>query len=247
MAHTNMAIDGWAFLVITVKANFGGVERTFGLLADALSPGSIKKALGKISKAKQHEVRQRFEQGGPGWEPLKPASIVQRIKAETERLARTQETAIAKIGKKLTTQLAQAQKRSLRAVAKTGQSNVRASTIERRHLEIAVFKALRSGGVLDGKLQVKVAAHIFARALKRQAGMKAHGILGKIANSIQATIENETLVIFSRIEWSDAQNSGGQVGNRAVLPARTFLEWTTEDGQYIQTVFEEHMILAFAR
>lgn len=227
--------------MLTLKMNVDGVTRTLQLLSDSLSQAKLKKPLSAISKTKQAEVRQRFEQGGPGWAPRSPATLG-RLEERSTGSARG--AVAGAIGSELKRTLARASKGA----------NVKASTLARRRLERAVIQRLRGReeGILGAEIRATIGAasdQERARAEARVAARVARTrekvtgrLLGRLANSIRAKIDDGRLILESSVEWSAAQNSGGAVGNGVTLPPRTFLEWTSSDIEKAAEVFRQHMI-----
>jgi phage gpG-like protein len=238
--------------MLTLKMDVGGVTRSLQLLADNLTPVKLRAPLREISKDKQAEVRQRFEQGGPGWAPRAPATQTRAIRT----LDKLQRAAQGRSGAVLEGDL---RKQLGRAISR----GAKASTIDRRRLEIALLRELRGADTSSLEPAIRAAYGSASRKQREQSAgrlfqraLKAHGKalkndrrlsgrpLGQLANSIQAKIEGVTLTVKSSVKWSKVQNEGGRVGNGAVLPARPFLEWTAADLEKAVATFERHMIKA---
>lgn len=231
--------------MFTLKMNVNGVTRSLQLLVDSLSPRALKKPLSEISKAKQAEVRQRFEQSGPGWEPR----AVSTMKQEAGRIDRAERESQVRSGKRLGQVLSSQLKVALKRGAK-------ASTIDKRRLEIAVLRELRGGDVSTFDVRLRGAydaasatareearQRLFARSLKSREKVTGR-LLGRLANSIKAQVDGTKLVVLSEVKWSGVHNDGGAVGRGATVPERTFLEWTEADYTTATEAFERHMLKA---
>lgn len=240
-----------------------GLDAIFDRLRDRAK--DVESVLREFStEHKQPEVQARFDNEGPDW-PARKAETAKRapfrnLSAEDRAVLRkipggdqVQKLAALRLNRKLGRELRRAEKMRMGRIVKAHRSKREKAAasadraIARRREVIAEFARIVAGGstaptgnkAADKRTQKLMER--FGRAEKRAAGK----VLGRIAQSIKASVAGGKLTLKSEIEWAGVHNKGGMVGRGAEIPERTFLEWTEEDIRILGDMLREHLLTAF--
>lgn len=189
---------------LKLNVDASGARREMEIAVSSLK--DLDRALRRFANWLQLKAQRRFDQQGPGWEPLKK-------KQAALRAARS----MGAFERKLQGELRRAERK-----AKT------AKAVERRLLTLAEFRRLERGGAIDKSLlSAKQSQKLSERMGRAAAG--GHKVLGAISRSIKAEVSKHSLTVFSEIPWAGVHNDGGAIGHGATEPKRTFLELDEED------------------
>lgn len=214
--------------MIVLRYSDGGTEKSLQILADSFS--ELRPVFGKYTRYMREEIDKVFSSQGEGeWE--------ERSEGAQERYDASKEARIAKIeaGKynSLRSALRSEKRRAERRAAKTPASNSkltqsRQRSVLRYEAKLAELEKYAATGekTAGNKKLYERAGRREARAEQKKAAVESGQLLGQIANSIKVDFDSKHWEMFSRIPWAGIHNEGGQAGNNATIPARTFLEWT---------------------
>ena len=190
---------------------------------------NLKPILSRFARYKRGEIKDRFK--SQSFAPLAPSTVEHR---EHEHVGK-----FTKFGK------------------------LRAKFVQRRQQQYTgkLLRTLKKG---DGKgLSAFTARHAkqserldkqLAKQQAKPAGERRIGvsvaerdaktnrpILGKLAGSIEAVIQKDTLEMRSRVPWAGVHNDGGTAGHGAHIPQRKFLELTSDDLTQLQAIAEDYL------
>lgn len=223
----------------------GGAQKSLDIMADSLS--ELRPVMGRYTRWMRGEVDEVFRTQGHGAWPG-------RTEDSEAQFASTKSVRIAKIeaGKydSLRGALRSEKRRAERNLAKTPASNSKLTERRRRSVlryeaQLAELERVASGGSRDGKGQKKLYARIERRDQRAAAKIEAvesGQLLGQLANSITVDFDSTHWSMYSPVPFSEVQNKGGRVGRGAVLPARTFLEWTPQRIEMFARMANEYVI-----
>lgn len=194
---------------LTFEVRAEGVVQQFRLIGElARNPRPLLKRWARYLGS---EVRERFDEQGPGWSPRAPETLARL----SSGLTRAGDALLERDTRR---NLARALRRELdttRVAAKGGLRSIARIARIRRLLDRA-----RQGETL-GRRDERALTTARTRAAAKQA--KATGpLLGRLRSSIGLKIERFSLRQFSHVPWAQVHNAGGSTG-RARMPARPFL------------------------
>lgn len=214
----------------------------------------LQPILKKFNRYFRKKVSKKFEQGGPGWPPIKGETEARR---PTENAVK--QMALELVRKKLNRDVKRAKKRlqSGKSLTKTKTTSVTvggttfkrtettSDSIERRYTVLKEFERLAAGGSAEFSLTGDARTDKSIRGLMQRterAELKAASRpLGRIASSIKSKLTKYDVTIESSIPWAGVHNKGGTAGHGAKIPARTFLELDDEDLTMLAKIVEDHV------
>ena len=227
--------------MLTLKYDDGGVQRSLDLAIDSLK--DLKPIFARYIKWLRPEIDKVFEQQGPGWAPLAPATMEER-KARLEAVAeKIRSGTMNTLRRKLSSEGARvdrrlAKRQALKDYSEKGQKLVgRAQRAAERRAAMREEWEPRAAGIAGpqtkdtAKATKKLGERIGrrqGRAEEKIAAYERGEVLGAIASSIGYEVQGATLTVFSHIPWAGAHNDGATVGRGARVPERKFLQWTPE-------------------
>lgn len=168
------------------------------------------------------DSRERFEAGGPGWAP-RQQSDEETAEQVSKAIEETKQRSVEIVRKKLWNDFRRAKRKASPETAQSRYALVR--EFERR-----VSGGLTGYSLVEAKDEKKLSRQLASveGRLKRAAEKVAGKVLGKLAQANKSSSRGLEGEVRNMAKFSAAQNEGGQVGNQAVLPARTFLGDTPE-------------------
>lgn len=227
--------------MLRLRYTSAGISRRMDLLVDSLQ--DLNAVLKKFGVYLRQKAQYRFDEQGPGWDALAPATLKRREATAPEARVQFIRKAQATLRGKLQRDIRRAAKRQASGRGKEG-------TVERRQLVLAEFERQLGGGerektLLTKRLAESLAGRIgraTAKGEERAARREAGELLGRMASSITAQVGKGTLVVESTIAWSAVHNEGGTAGHGAAIPARTFLELEPDDMDVLVQMTLDHML-----
>ncbi len=224
-------------VVLTIEVNVGGQVRELQLMAARF--GDLLPVMGPFSAYMRKQIDEGFETQGNGtWPDRKDSTQKAYNRTKEGRIAKVEANKFRGLQNRLRAEL----KRTSRPVEAAGGMDAyaamdpkaaarRAKSIARKQAQAAEVARIASGGAFQPKGQKALYQRVERRitqAENRKAAIERGEVLGRIANSFQIKFSRKNWEMFSVIPWASVHNEGGRAANGAVIPKRTFLEWTDE-------------------
>lgn len=220
--------------MLTIVFDDGGTERSLEIMAESLA--ELRPVFALFTKWMRGEIDQVFASQGEGRWPGPSQATEERAAARAAaKVAKIRETRLDSLRGRLRSEKRRAERRLARVPLLQQITSSKLS--ERRRASVARYEAQQAALEQYAKTgthapgQKKLSERIErreARAAAKIAAVEQGQQLGRFPGSIQAEAGRNGWEMYSAIPWSGVQNEGGEVGNGATLPARTFLEWTPE-------------------
>jgi hypothetical protein len=218
--------------VIKIDYQDGGAPKYVLLLAESLK--DLGPMMPKFSAWMRKEIQAEFESGGDGkWAPRKDVSQARYDAGKAARIAKIQAGRYGTLSRALTREKKRAEKRLARTPSsKSALIPRRQASVQRYEAQIAEVARLTAGAAgpatRHGKRFAERIARREVRAQQRIEAVERGDLLGAIASSMVIEWSKDNWEMASRIPWAGVHNDGGTANNGAVIPRRTFLEWTPE-------------------
>ena len=255
---------------IKIKYNIQDIEDSIDIFVESME--DLEPILRRFSAYKRGNVKALFKTEGAGkWKPL-AASTVKKLETTGTSKVTAQGKLRSSYVKTRKSQLSSSTRAGNKAKGRAkGISSIqtffsgkqalrkrkllnKASKGESASKELKELESLYQDGGSAVSSEFKNLSSAKKNIEKIKSGKKVsigkraiskHKLLGKISSSIEAKISGGQLTIQSKSPWSEAQNDGASVGNGASLPARTFLEITTEDINKFAEIAEDYLLEKF--
>lgn len=237
--------------MLTLKFQGGGVEQSLDAMVNSLS--ELRPVFAKFARYMRQEVDQVFEsQGGGSWPQRSEATQKRFDASKAARLQRIEATKY----QSLVGSVRSSKRKAERRLAKTSQSNSkvlarRQRSVEKHQAQLEELARLTAGGARStDKTYKKFNERVERRdqkADKKRKAVEQGDLLAQIANSIVIEFGKDSFAVASRIPWAGIHNEGGNAGNGASIPARTFLQWTPERIAKFVELYQDFMTSRFAK
>lgn len=198
------------------------------LLADSFA--ELRPCFGQFSRYMREQIDQVFASQGNGtWPKREDNSQAAFDQTKAVRITKIRAGQYNSLRGRLRSEKRRAERRLARTASSSKLSESRRRSVQRYEAQLAELDRIAGGGSKDQRGM----KGLYARAGRREqraaakiAAVESGALLGQIANSFAIDFDKTQWEMYSRIPWAGAHNYGATVGNGAVLPARTFLEWT---------------------
>lgn len=250
--------------MIKASTDFGAVLAKLDRVEEAAR--DLREPLARTGGYIRGEAKKRFDEQGPGWQPLAASTQARKLTMNEVRLFQK-----SKSGKSVArTVLTQARIReraltaaaNTRSVARRAKSLLRGATAEAFLARTAVKygfgstdrlllainrereRSRRRGAILRATQDM---TDLDAKRRLRQSAKQRYRIseqstkmLGHLRDSMYLYVEGDTVTVRSRTKWAGVHNEGGQAGHGAHIPERKFLEITPADREQFRKYMAEH-------
>lgn len=236
--------------MLTIEVEVEGAKRELNLLAGRFK--DLLPIMSAFSAYMREDVQRVFDSEGNGqWAPRKEASQQAYNRTIESRIEKVERNKYRGLQSRLQAEKRRAIKTATRKPATSEkQEQRRARSLERKESQIAEVSRLSAGGQLQPKGQAGLYKRVERRIVQAQKkidAIKEGKALGRLANSCAIEFDQKQWQMASKVSWAGVHNDGGRAGHGAVMPKRTFLEWTNQRLDKFEELALDHLIAKAAK